>query len=179
MPPNQGLPCSRDPQPPAAIPPNRLSSPTPLHPPAVPERLGHPLWPHPRPARQPQPHQGLVRPPAPPELRLLHRRRRHGWVAVGGWWGGRASGGVGGRCLCVLVPADGLRACLHLPVFGAIRCARSLLLPPTGRAAAPGAASFPMSMSIDSSGATPGVGQGIVFAFNPCREEYHFGFVGE
>jgi len=39
-------------------------------------------------------------------------------------------------------------------------------------------ASFPMSMSIDSSGATPGVGQGIVFAFNPCREEYHFGFVG-
>jgi hypothetical protein len=34
-------------------------------------------------------------------------------------------------------------------------------------------------MGLDLTGATPSVGQGIVFAINPCREEFHFGFVGE
>ena len=37
-------------------------------------------------------------------------------------------------------------------------------------------AASPVSIGYDpSTGSTPSVGTGIVFAFNPCSQEYHFG----
>ena len=51
---------------------------------------------------------------------------------------------------------------------------------PAGMSCRPAAVSAgPMAISLDiSTGVAPSIGVGIVFAFNPCEEEFHFAFSG-
>ena len=76
--------------------------------------------------------------------------------------------GLAGPAICVALQAYMLLS--DFPAHCSCNCCSWLLF---------AAASWPMSMGLDLTGATPSVGQGIVFAINPCREEFHFGFVGE